>query len=100
MDLKSKFLSTQQKYYMSPIHPINMKSIGLKLTKIEQIKIARFFFSLTVLGGSTVVGGGTVVAARAVVNLCAHHRNFSGVTNNIFLTNFIVHFRSIKHVEM
>ena len=41
--LKSKFLSTQQKLYMSPTHPINMSSIGLKLMKIEQIKKVRFF---------------------------------------------------------
>ena len=47
--LKSKFLSTQQKFYMSPTHPINMSSIGLKLMKIEQIKKPRFLIPLTVL---------------------------------------------------
>ena len=41
--LKSKFLSTQQKFYISPTHPMNMSSIGLKLMKIEQIKLIRFF---------------------------------------------------------
>ena len=42
--LKSKFLSTQQKFYMSPTHPINMSSIGLKLMKLEQNTFSRFFF--------------------------------------------------------
>ena len=42
--LKSKFLSTQQKFYMSPTHPINMSSIGLKLMKLEQSTFSRFFF--------------------------------------------------------
>ena len=42
--LKLKFLSTQQKFYMSPTHPINMSSIGLKLMKLEQITFHRFFF--------------------------------------------------------
>ena len=37
---------------MSPIHPINMKSIGLKLMKIEQIKISRFFPLTVYLGYS------------------------------------------------
>ena len=46
--LKSKFLSTQQKLYMSPTHPINMSSIGLKLMKLEQSTFYRFFFPLTV----------------------------------------------------
>eukprot|EP00493_Phyllostaurus_siculus_P020268 UN20593 len=33
---------------MSPTHPINMSSIGLKLMKIEQIKKVRFYFPVTV----------------------------------------------------
>ena len=33
---------------MSPTHPINMSSIGLKLMKIEQIKKSRFYFPVTV----------------------------------------------------
>ena len=46
--LKSKFLSTQQKFYMSPTHPINMSSIGLKLMKLEQSTFSRFYFPVTV----------------------------------------------------
>ena len=34
---------------MSPIHPINMKSIGQKLMKLEQNEIAEFFFPLIVV---------------------------------------------------
>ena len=41
--LKSKFLNTQQKFYMSYTQPINMSSIGPKLMKIEPIKKPRFF---------------------------------------------------------
>ena len=33
---------------MSPTHPINMKSIGLKIMKIEQIKKVRFLIPVTV----------------------------------------------------
>ena len=33
---------------MSPTHPINMSSIGLKLMKIEQIKKHRFLIPVTV----------------------------------------------------
>ena len=46
--LKSKFLSTQQKLYMSPTHPINMSSIWLKFMKLEQSTFSRFFCPVTV----------------------------------------------------
>ena len=46
--LKSKFLTTQQKFSMSSIHPINMKSIKLKLMKIKQIEKPPYLFPLTI----------------------------------------------------